>query len=91
MVIDICQWIISLAGQTPALTGSEAVEKCIQMGVLSSSPAYNKMVQFRNFIVHRYDYINAPVLIEVVNNHLQDFEQFKKEVLHYVQDQVGRD
>ena len=34
IVIDICQRLISLAGQSPATTGVDAVERCIQLGIL---------------------------------------------------------
>jgi uncharacterized protein YutE (UPF0331/DUF86 family) len=85
IVIDICQQLISLAGQTPAVTGVDAVERCIQLGTLSDDEAYRQMVRFRNYIVHRYEQVNVTILTDVVNNHLADFEQFRAEVLAYVQ------
>jgi uncharacterized protein YutE (UPF0331/DUF86 family) len=44
------------------------------------------MVRFRNFIVHRYDRVDAAVLVDVVNNQLTVFERFRNEVLTYVQE-----
>jgi uncharacterized protein YutE (UPF0331/DUF86 family) len=85
VVIDICQRLISLAGQTPATTGVDAVERCIQLGALSDDEAYRQMVRFRNFIVHRYDRIEVSILVDVVNQRLPDFERFKEDVLNYVQ------
>lgn len=85
IVIDVCQRLIALAGQSPSATGSGAVERCIQLGALSNREAYRQMVRFRNFIVHRYDHVDAAVLVDVVNNRLGDFEQFRDEVLAYVQ------
>lgn len=85
IVIDICQRLISLAGQTPAVTGVDAVERCIQLGALSDDEAYRQMVRFRNYIVHRYEQVDVTILTEVVNNHLADFDQFRAEVLAYVQ------
>ena len=35
-------------------------------------------------IVHRYDHIESSILVDVVNNHLQDFERFRDEVMSYV-------
>jgi uncharacterized protein YutE (UPF0331/DUF86 family) len=43
------------------------------------------MVQFSNFIVHRYDRIDVAILVDVVNNRLSDFDRFKAEILAYVQ------
>ena len=42
------------------------------------------MVQFRNFIVHRYDRVEVDILAEMVNLHLSDFERFRGEVMAYV-------
>ncbi len=85
IVIDVCQRLISLAGQTPATTGVDAVERCIQSGVLSDDEIYRKMVRFRNFIVHRYDRIDVNILVDMINHRLPDFEQFKTEILAYVE------
>lgn len=83
IVIDICQRIISLSGQTPATTASEAVERCIKLGIISSYEPYRRMVQFRNFIVHRYEQVDQEILIDIVNRRLSDFEKFRDEILAY--------
>lgn len=85
IVIDICQRLISLAGQTPAATGVDAIERCIQLGALADDEAYRRMVRFRNYIVHRYERVDVTILVNVVNNHLRDFDQFRAEVLAYAQ------
>ena len=85
MVIDICQRVIALSGQTPATTGGDAVERCIAMGVIADRESYRQMVRFRNFIVHRYERVDAEILAEMVNRRLEDFAQFRREVLAYAQ------
>jgi len=87
IVIDICQRIISLAGQTPAATGGEAVQRCVQLGALSDKEIYRKMAQFRNFVVHRYEYIDVDILADIVNNRLADFAEFRNEMLRRADDQ----
>jgi len=84
IVIDVCQRLISLAGQAPAATGADAVARCVQMGALSDQDAYRQMVRFRNFIVHRYERIDPEVLATVVRRQLADFDRFRDEVLAYV-------
>ena len=84
IVIDVCQRLISITGQTPATSGSEAVKRCIQMGILTDFEPYRKMVQFRNFIVHRYEQVDTAVLADMVNRRLPDFERFRLEVIQYV-------
>ena len=86
VVIDVCQRLLSVAGQTPATTGGDAVRRCIQLGILTDDEAYHKMVQFRNFIVHRYEHIRTAVLAEMVNERLADFERFRDEVLAHVRE-----
>jgi uncharacterized protein YutE (UPF0331/DUF86 family) len=85
IVIDVCQRLISLSGQAPATTSLKAIETCIQAGILSDWEGYRQMTQFRNFIVHRYERVDVNILVEVTNNRLVDFEQFRAEVLAYVQ------
>jgi uncharacterized protein YutE (UPF0331/DUF86 family) len=85
IVIDICQRLISLSNQAPATTGAEAVERCIQLEALSRNEAYEKMVRFHNFIVHRYERVDVEILVDMVNRRLADFEHFRSEILNYVQ------
>ena len=85
IVIDICQRLISLAGKSPAPSGAEAVERCVELGALSEYEPYGQMVQFRNFIVHRYERVESSYLATMVNDHLQDFERFRREVTAHVQ------
>ena len=85
VVIDVCQRLISLSGQTPATTGREAIRRSIQLGAISDLDAYEKMVQFRNFVVHRYESVDPEILADMVNRRLVDFQQFREEVLSYVQ------
>ncbi|MFQ5401764.1 MAG: DUF86 domain-containing protein [Anaerolineae bacterium] len=84
IVIDVCQRLLSLQGQSPATTSGDAVERCIQMGALSGTEPYRQMVQLRNFIVHRYERIDVSILAGMVNRHLGDFERFRDEILAYV-------
>ena len=84
IVVDICQRLLSISGQTPATTGGEAIQRCIRLGVLSEYAAYRKMVQFRNFVVHRYERVDDEILVGMLNHHLSDFEYFRAEILAYV-------
>jgi len=90
IVMDICQRLLSISGQTPPTTGGEAIQRCIRLGVLSEYDAYRKMVQFRNFVVHRYEQVDDDILVAMVNRHLGDFERFRTEILAYVKkNQLG--
>lgn len=84
VVIDVCHRLISGAGTAPASSAIEAVKKCVRLGVLSSEEPFRQMVQFRNFIVHRYERVDPEILVGIMNKHLQDFRFFQEEVLRYV-------
>ncbi|RME87792.1 MAG: DUF86 domain-containing protein [Anaerolineae bacterium] len=83
-VIDVCQRIISVQDLTPAATGRESIARCVEIGALSSETPYRRMVQFRNFIVHRYEQVDAAILADIVNRRLDDFERFIREIRAYV-------
>ncbi|MEW6718384.1 MAG: DUF86 domain-containing protein [Chloroflexota bacterium] len=85
VVIDVSQRLISIKGQTPANSGTEAISRCVKMGILSDEEPYRKMIQFRNFIVHRYEKVDSAIVVDLVNKRLPDFEHFRTEVLNYVQ------
>jgi uncharacterized protein YutE (UPF0331/DUF86 family) len=91
IVIDVCQRILSLESQAPAATGRDALDRVIQMGILGRHDAYSKMVQFRNFVVHRYERVDNEILADMVNLRLVDFEQFRNEILKYIRRTIHDD
>lgn len=84
IVIDICHRLHSLSGKSPAANAREAVEGCVELGVLRNTETLSRMIGFRNLIVHRYEYVDANILIDIVNEHLDDFDDFREQVLGYV-------
>ena len=84
IVIDICHRLNSLSGRSPAASARDAVEGCVKLGVLNSTDTLSHMIGFRNLVVHRYEYVETRILIDIVNNHLDDFDDFRAKVLDYV-------
>ena len=84
IVLDICHRLLALAGNAPVSTGRQAIESCVEIGVLESIGPYGEMIGFRNMVVHRYDRIEPKLLVELVNHRLHDFDTFKRQVLAYV-------
>jgi uncharacterized protein YutE (UPF0331/DUF86 family) len=80
VVIDVAQRILSLEGRQPAPTAFDALQGLEALGVLASADRYRPMVQFRNFIVHRYERVDSAVLADILSNHLDDFAAFRNEV-----------
>ena len=89
IMVDVCQHLLSVAGQTPTSTGRDAIDRCVQLGVLSDFDSYRRMIQFRNFVVHMYERVDTTILVDIVNRRLVDFERFRDEVVAYADDQLG--
>jgi uncharacterized protein YutE (UPF0331/DUF86 family) len=86
-VIDICGLVvIGLRLGLPA-EEDDLFEKLEQAGIISSprNEALKKMKAFRNILVHEYGHINDMIVYEVLQNNLNDFEIFKREILQAVQ------
>ena len=80
VVIDVAQRILSLEGRPPAPTAFDALSGLEAMGVIASAERYRTMVQFRNFIVHRYERVDSVVLVDILSHHLDDLTAFRDEV-----------
>jgi uncharacterized protein YutE (UPF0331/DUF86 family) len=82
-VIDIAERIISLEDISPATTAFNALSKLEDIGILADAQHYKKMIQFRNFIVHRYEAVDNEELVFICNNKLNDFKDFINEIQLY--------
>ena len=80
VVVDVAQRILSLEGRQPAPTAFDALDGLQAMGIIASAERYRSMVQFRNFVVHRYERVDSAVLIEILTHHLDDLTAFRNEV-----------
>ncbi|MDT8390741.1 MAG: DUF86 domain-containing protein [Lentisphaeria bacterium] len=80
VVIDVAQRILSLEGRQPAPTAFDALEALETMGILQSAETYRPMIQFHNFVVHRYERVDSAVLVNILDKHLSDLIDFRREV-----------
>jgi len=79
-VIDIANRIIALLDHPPASTSFRSLEILQNKGFIADAQNYRKMIQFRNFIVHRYESIDDGILLDILQNHLDDFDRFLQEI-----------
>lgn len=80
VVVDVAQRILALESRPPAPTAFDALSAIASMGILSDATRYRTMIQFRNFVVHRYERVDTAVLIEILDRHLDDLIAFQTEV-----------
>ncbi|MEI8120831.1 MAG: DUF86 domain-containing protein [bacterium] len=80
VVVDVSQRILSLEGRPPAPTAFDALNGLESIGILASAERYRSMIQFRNFVVHRYERVDSAVLVDILAHHLDDLIAFRNEV-----------
>ena len=80
IVIDIAERIISLKHAGPVASSAKAIDRLVDLGVLSSSDPYRSIVRFRNLIVHEYEEVDPKLLYSIITEHLEDFYSFRDEL-----------
>jgi uncharacterized protein YutE (UPF0331/DUF86 family) len=86
-IIDICGLIvIGLRLGLPA-EEDDLFEKLEQAGIITSSrkESLKQMKGFRNILVHEYGHVDDRIVYEILQNHLNDFDTFKQEILQAIQ------
>lgn len=80
VVVDVAQRILALEGQSPAPTAFDALTALESLKILADASKYRAMIQFRNFVVHRYERVDASILIDILACRLDDLRAFQREV-----------
>ena len=80
IMIDISERILSLEKVSPRETSADNIKKLKDLGVIEDSERYIDMVRFRNYIVHRYEYIEPEILYNIVSSKLEAFTNFIHEI-----------
>ena len=87
MTVDIGAHIISASSSPKPETMGQTFDLLAQLDVLSPELAtrLKKSVGFRNIAVHNYDAINWLMVHSIVKEHLDDFSQFAKAVVIWLE------
>ena len=80
IMLDIAERILALENCKPSMSSSEAIAKLEDLGIIRESEKYIDMIRFRNFIVHRYEYVDVNILFTIVDKKLNYFEYFVDEI-----------
>jgi len=88
-VIDICA--LTVTGLRLGLPSEEddLFERLEQAGIISPlmKETLRKMKAFRNILVHEYGRLDDQLVYELLQNRLDDFETFKREILEAIRNQ----
>lgn len=82
-IIDICGFIVTGLRLGLPAEEDDLFEKLEQAGIISSSrkESLKRMKGFRNILVHEYGRVDDLMVYEILQERLNDFETFKREIL----------
>jgi len=83
IIIDTANRIIALHNWGPVTSSSDAIRLLAEKGVIPSEGPYDRMVRFRNFIVHAYDKVDSEIVYSILRNDLEDIRKFRDRILEY--------
>jgi len=89
IVLVICTHIIAHLKESPPQTYADCMKKLGDLGIISPQTAEKatSLVKMRNIVVHQYGKINYKLLFEGLHELHQNFPQFQKEVLRWIDSQ----
>lgn len=82
-MLDICAHIASREGWGVPKTYADLISTAARQELIphGMEDTYKKMVAFRNRIVHLYDDVNTEEILNIINEHLDDFTPFISSVV----------
>jgi len=80
IMIDVSERILAFENVPPLDKAADNMKELEKLGLIKDSKSYMDMVRFRNFIVHRYEYIDLDILFDIAHNKLHFFRSFVKEI-----------
>lgn len=85
-VLDVCNLIVSGLKLGIPSDEEEVFEKLEKRKIISKKVKniLNDMKGFRNILVHKYGTLDDEIVFEILNERLEDFERFKKEILGFL-------
>ncbi|MDR3188383.1 MAG: DUF86 domain-containing protein [Prevotellaceae bacterium] len=75
-IIDTCERILALENQPLVSSSADTVKKVQELGIISKNPDYVEMVEFRDFMLHRYDEVDLESIYAIVKKKLHLFREF---------------
>jgi len=86
-LIDIGNHIISRENYKYPETNADTFRVLVEEDIISEEKldSYIAMAKFRNMVVHLYDEIKEGEIYNIIQNYLDDFEYFIKQIIiHYL-------
>lgn len=83
--IDLAMHLVSERDLGIPQNSKDAFELLLKDGIIGAelSARLKAMVGFRNIAVHDYQALNLNIIQKIIENHLQDIEEFANRILKY--------
>ncbi len=87
--LDIANHIISDRQMRLPVGYADTFKVLLENKVIGKSlfNALEKMVKFRNVVVHQYETIDPAIVVSILHRNLDDFVKYKKAILRYLSSQ----
>jgi uncharacterized protein YutE (UPF0331/DUF86 family) len=84
--INVANHIISAKRYRAPSDYADAFAVLVENRVISASALTNlqAMARFRNLVVHLYWEVDADRVVDILQNHLDDFQQFEDQIIEFV-------
>lgn len=92
MMIEVCAdiagHIISDSGYRIPKTYSDAFKILGEHGILDETLSHKmeQMAKFRNIVVHQYDEIDATIVVDILQKHLSDFNDYRDSIVKLLEE-----
>lgn len=85
IMVDVANRLIAANRWGPTMSSTDSIRLLALKRVITSSEPYEKIIRFRNLIVHGYDRIDYTIVYAILTQHLDDIRKFRDEILKYEQ------
>ncbi|MDP3112215.1 MAG: DUF86 domain-containing protein [Thermodesulfovibrionales bacterium] len=81
--VDIAHHIISDKDMRPPTSYADTFNILLENNIIEPElyQVMDKMTKFRNIVVHRYEDVDAEIVIIILKKHISDFNAFKEAIL----------
>ncbi|MDO9287640.1 MAG: DUF86 domain-containing protein [Thermodesulfovibrionales bacterium] len=81
--VDIAHHIISDKNMRPPTSYADTFKILLENNIIEPElyQVMDKMTKFRNIVVHRYEDVDAEIVIIILKKHISDFNAFKEAIL----------
>jgi uncharacterized protein YutE (UPF0331/DUF86 family) len=84
--VDIANHLISDRGMRSPTSYADTFQILKENAIVNDSlhDSLEKMVKFRNIVVHQYEGVDAGIVLMILKNHLEDFERVRDAVIAHL-------